>query len=403
MPADGSGARQRAGLFARAPVDLAHRALALASEDLTMECVVGHLLTTVNETMGAASSAVFLLDDDRETAVMRWVCREGAIHSGKDDKAHPSGGQALPKSRVLSWEDRFDNKACPFLINIASHPGVSEELRAWARLEGYTSILAVPLRCGGILIGSLSLRFRADRHLNTQDIDLAQSLSDQAALLLSLAQRVEEKETAAVVEERNRMAGEMHDTVAQGLAAIIVRIDLTMPKLGQDAGEARGHLEIAAKLARETLSQARKSVWNLGGETRDERDLARALERLAHEGSPEGAARIASRVHGKVPELPYQVSDNLFQIAREAVANALRHAGARTINVTLTVNPADLRLDITDDGRGFVMLPKVVRRGFGLGIMEKRAKSMGGDYSVTSRLGHGATISVTVPLVSLHA
>jgi signal transduction histidine kinase len=403
MPTDISGAGKKAELFARAQANLIHRALNLPSEDSSIEGVVGHALTFINESMGAASSAVFLLNDDRETTVMRWVCRNGTIHSGKDDKAHPSGGRALPKNRILSWKDRFETKASPFLITIASHPGVSEEIRAWARLEGYSSILAVPLRRGGTLIGSLSLRFRAERCLDTKEIDLAQSLTDQVALLVSLAQRAEEKEMAAVLEERNRMAGEMHDTVAQGLAALIVRIDMAMPKLGQDASEARSHLETAAKLARETLLQARRAVWNLGGATREERDLARALERLAQEGSSNGVVGIETRIDGELPELPYQVSDNLFQIAREAVANALRHAEAQTIKVTLTVNPGDLRLDITDDGRGFVTLPQVVRRGFGLGIMEKRAKSMGGDYSLTSRLGQGAAISVTIPLISLHA
>jgi signal transduction histidine kinase len=402
MPKDSSATRSPADLRARVPVDLIGSALKQTDPEPSLETVVGHVLASVCDIWGAASSAVFILDDARETAAMRWVWRDGTLQAGKDDKAHPSGGRALPQARVLTWEERFGDKARPLLIHIASHPGVSEEIRAWARKERYSTILALPLRCGERITGSLSLRFRQDPQLTPQDLDLAQGLTDQAAPLLGLTHRAEEKEAAAVLEE-NRIAGEMHDTVAQGLAGIILRLDMALAKLGQDAAEARGDLEIAVKVARETLSQARTSVWALGEATREERDLVRALDRLAQEGSPGGGARIETRIDGIVPELPYRISDNLFQIAREAVANALRHSEARIIKVTLTSDPADLRLEVTDDGRGFVTLPKAVRRGFGLNIMEKRSRSLGGEFSMVSRVGEGVTIAVRVPLTSLHA
>jgi signal transduction histidine kinase len=397
-PQDELDRQKRAGLLSSAPEDLIHQALRLAPEDPSLESVVGHVLTFIFEALGSASTAVFMLDDARETAVLRWVCKEGATRSGKDDQAHPFGGEAVPLSRVLSWEDRFSDTASAFLISIASHPGVSEEIRSWARVEGYSSILAVPLRCGDTLVGSLSVRFRTDRRLDARELELAQRLADQAAIFLVLAHRALEKEAASVLDERNRMAGEMHDTIAQGLAGVILRIDMATPKLGPDAAEARGNLKIAAKLARDTLSHARKSVWNLGEAPRQERDLVRALKRLAQEGSPGSGARVVIQAEGPLPELPYRISDNLFQIAREGVANALRHAEARTIHITLSANPAELLLRITDDGRGFVTLPKSVRRGFGLGIMEKRAKGLGAEFSMASRPGEGVKIAVRLPL-----
>jgi signal transduction histidine kinase len=388
----------RARLLSRAPEGLIPQVLSLAAEDPSLESVVGHVLTFIGEALGCASTAVFMLDEARETAVMRWVCKEGATLLGKDDKTHPFGGEAVPLSRVLSWEDRFSEKARPFLISLASHLGVSEEIRSWARLERYSSVLAVPLRRGDTLVGTLSVRFRTDRRFDSQELELAQRLADQAAIFLVLAHRALDAEAAAVLEERNRMAGEMHDTIAQGLAGVILRIDMATPKLGPDAAEARGHLEIAAKLARDTLSHARKAVWNLGEAPREERDLVGALKRLAQEGSPGGGARIEIHIEGLIPELSYRISDNLFQIAREGIANALRHAEARTIHVALSAHPADLLLRVTDDGRGFVTLPKSVRRGFGLGIMEKRAKSLGADFSMVSRLGEGVKIAVRLPL-----
>jgi two-component system, NarL family, sensor kinase len=402
MPDDDTGTRKRVEPLARAPADLVYQALTLASEDTNLESVVGHVLASISDIMGAASSAIFLLDEDHEAAVMRWVWRDGTVQSGKNDRTHPSGGRPVPKDRLLSWEERFGAKACPYLINLASHPEMTEDIRSWARLEGYSSILAVPLRPGEKIIGSLSLRFKDGRQVDSVEIDLAQSLAHQAALVLELAQRAEEKEAAAVLEERNRLAGVLHDTIAQGLSVIILRLDMAMAKLGQEASLARGHLETAAKIARETLSEARRSVWELGGAAREERDLVLALNRLAQEGSPAGGVRIATRIDGAVPELPYRISDNLFQIAREAVANALRHADARTITVALNVNSSEVRLQITDDGRGFVTLPKAVRRGFGLDIMERRAKSLGGEFSIASRLGEGVSVAVRLPIAALN-
>jgi signal transduction histidine kinase len=373
-------ARKRTELLAQGHEAMA-RTLRSMSVDSPIEEVLRQVFKASGDILGAHSAAVYRLDDDGDAPQER---EAGLIIPG-----HLG---SLNSRRA--WEEYSGKGAVPIHLNSTTPAAVPEDILVWGRREGYRTLLVAPLRWGTGLIGSLCYGFQESRSFDVELLELAQSLANQAALALRLATLAEENSRSTLLVERSRMAAEMHDTIAQGLSVVILQLDMG---LRMASAEGKIYLEGAAKVARETLSQARRAVWNLRSEVSDDRDLSRSLGRLAG-AMADGGACVAVKIDGIVPILPYETASNLFQIAREAVANSLRHAKARFVKVILTVRTSELLLDLIDDGCGFEVLPKAVRRGFGLGIMEQRAEKVGGKFSIVSSPGGGTHIAVTVPL-----
>lgn len=196
---------------------------------------------------------------------------------------------------------------------------------------------------------------------------------------------------AAVAEERNRLAREIHDTLAQDLAAILMHARLGQRAGGADAGAP--FFEDIAALATGSLAEARRSLQALRPPALDGKTLAQALRETAESLTGRGAA-ITFRAEGDGEPAP-AVEVELLRIAKEAMGNALRHGGARKIEVELRCGRDELVLAVADDGAGFE--PRAALGGFGLIGMRERAAALGGTLEVTSAPGHGARVVATAP------
>lgn len=218
-------------------------------------------------------------------------------------------------------------------------------------------------------------------------------------LLIDTRRRALEAEKA-VLSERNRIAQEIHDSLAQGLSGISLQLEAAKRLAGRDesaSGDAlRGCLDRAADGAKESLEEARRSVHALAPASLREDDLAAALGALAERSSGSGT-EIHVQVCGEAHVLPAVTSLHLLRIAQEAMANAVRHGRAKRIDMTLTFEAAFISLRVTDDGAGFAV-PSSGRsaspRGFGLLSMERRARQLGATLSVVSAPGGGTEVSV---------
>ena len=157
----------------------------------------------------------------------------------------------------------------------------------------------------------------------------------------------------AVLQERNRIAREIHDTLAQGFAGVSVQLELVSRKLAVSAEAAREHLDQARMLVRSSLAEARRSIWELRSQSEDIEDLAARLSKMAAQMSGAGQPKIAVQVRGSFRPLSPRTEDELLRIAQEAVTNAIKHAEASRIDVELAFDPKLLRMTIADDGRGF--------------------------------------------------
>ena len=210
-----------------------------------------------------------------------------------------------------------------------------------------------------------------------------------------------ERESGALA-ERERLARDIHDALAQGFTSIVMLLEAADAKLPAESAGARAPLDQAVQTARDSLAEARRIVWALGPGTRDAGALAASLERLAERTRAGGGPQVEVVISGEPSQLDAGRELALLRAAQEAVANAHRHAQASRITVTLSWLGHAVILDVVDDGQGFD--PRAVEPrtdgGFGLSGLARRAKDAGGTLSVDSVPGKGTTVSFVLPLVS---
>ena len=229
----------------------------------------------------------------------------------------------------------------------------------------------------------------------------AACLAAVAALALA-AHRIHVRQVtarfAAVLAERNRIARDIHDTLAQSLVGIGVQLETVAKMQAVSLESARQHLDRARILVRSSLAEARRSVWALRSQALEGEDLGGALSDVAQQLS--GDTQVAVEVCGRRRRLPVEIENNLLRIGQEALANAVRHAHARQVRVELRFGEGRVRLSVSDDGRGF----DVERAGtghaghFGLAGIRERVHILGGELSLLSQAGQGAEVVVEVPV-----
>jgi signal transduction histidine kinase/ligand-binding sensor domain-containing protein len=205
---------------------------------------------------------------------------------------------------------------------------------------------------------------------------------------------------ALVLEERARLAREIHDTLAQGFVGISSQLDAVAMCLADETSPARKYLDMARKMARHSLTEARRSVMDLRSSALEGQDLASALESGARAWTAGSGVAVAVDAGGPPADLPQAMEQHLLRIAQEAVTNALKHAAATSIAIRLRTAERKLRLRIEDNGRGFEERDAFspLDGHFGLIGMRERAERLGGELRLESRPGGGTEVEVTVPL-----
>jgi signal transduction histidine kinase len=200
---------------------------------------------------------------------------------------------------------------------------------------------------------------------------------------------------AGTLAERQRLAGEIHDTIAQGLTSIVMLLQAADGEIGSDPPEARRHVGLATQTARESLAEARAMVAALTPAHLDGGPLHEALGRLTDRIGAELGIMARFEVCGPARPLPANAEVVLLRAAQEALANVRKHARAADVQVILAYQPQAVRLDIRDDGAGFD--PEQLNGGYGLRGMRSRILQVGGSLLVRARPGAGTALSVEVP------
>jgi len=208
-----------------------------------------------------------------------------------------------------------------------------------------------------------------------------------------------ETEFAAILSERNRVAREIHDTLAQGLAATSVQLALAKKNANGASDALSHHLESAHELVRESLAEARDSIWNMRAHVLESRDLAGALREILKQRCDGTGIETSVEVSGHSRRFAPATENNLLRIGQEAIFNATKYAKAKRITVNLEFGARVFRLVVSDDGCGFdASHPPTAVGGFGLVAMRERANELKGELQVNSDPEHGTEIIFTVPL-----
>ena len=220
-----------------------------------------------------------------------------------------------------------------------------------------------------------------------------------ALIVLLLRRRllVARREFNAVLGERNRIAREIHDTLAQGYVGISVQLEVLSELLRMQKVEAaQKHLDTTRGYVREGLADARQSIWALRSQDSGETTLPVRLRRLV-EAEHSSALDCKFSIFGAYRPLPPGTEREILRVAQEAIHNVKKHAGAAHLLVQLEYGPVQIALEVRDDGRGFPPEPHPQPGHYGLTGMRERAAAVGGTLEVTSEPGQGAVVRLQAP------
>ena len=210
-------------------------------------------------------------------------------------------------------------------------------------------------------------------------------------------QETQRREFEAVLAERGRFAREIHDSLAQGLTSISLQLECVRDEIAADPTGAKSHLETARALVRDSLREARRTVWNLRPLALGEADLATALQRFASDLTRDGRPMCSQQIEGTPRPLPAEHEAALLRIGQESLTNAVKHSGAERVVVRLRFGDDWVTLAIRDDGAGFDVAERA-GKGFGLAGMHERMDALGGSLSIDSKPGEGTEVSATLPI-----
>ncbi|MEH2379465.1 MAG: AAA family ATPase [Nostoc sp.] len=223
---------------------------------------------------------------------------------------------------------------------------------------------------------------------------LITDISEQRNAALRERKRAEE---ASILEERNRMAREIHDTLAQAFTGILVHMGTVSRLVATNPQAIQTHINTVRDLARSGLTEARRSVAALRPQSLEDGNLWTALQRFVANMQSSTETSLICDIIGRPYTLPPETENNLLRIAQEAFTNSIRYANAKEIRIELVYEPMQFFLRIRDNGQGFEANHTTLNRGFGLLGITERAERIGAQLSIESRLGQG-----TETLVSVH-
>lgn len=265
--------------------------------------------------------------------------------------------------------------------------------------DGLRYHASVPLKAHGKELGVLNLASTDWRELSADDLRLLYTVGDLLSIAIERARLYAHSTEVGAVEERNRLAREIHDTLAQGLSAIALHLETAdiLLETGADLARIRRQVQQALHLTRTNLDEARRSVLDLRAAPLEGRTLAEAIAQLVQEVKAKHQTALTLHAVGAHQPLPVAVEAGLYRVAQEALTNIYTHAQATSARLDLLVTRHSIQLTIHDNGCGFAP-GEVTPNRYGLTGMNERVRLLGGHLQIASAPGAGTKVVVTVPL-----
>ena len=216
---------------------------------------------------------------------------------------------------------------------------------------------------------------------------------------MNFSQIMETLTSSAVTEERNRMAREIHDTLAQEFAGILLHLEAANGSVKGAPPHVCDRLAQARELAKCGLEDARRMLLGLRPKLLEGARLPAALQQLAERFSRDCGIQCTFDINGREHEVPEEVENELYRVAQEALCNVRKHSRAASVCILLSYRPGGVVLGIKDNGQGFIPAPpRAGAHGFGLPTMHDRARNLGGTMDVNTAPGTGTEVTMTVPV-----
>ncbi|MBI3941823.1 MAG: GAF domain-containing sensor histidine kinase [Chloroflexi bacterium] len=267
--------------------------------------------------------------------------------------------------------------------------------------DGLRYHASIPLYAHGKKLGVLNVASSNWQELSPDDLRLLYTVGDLLGIAVERARLFAGSVELGAVEERNRLAREIHDTLAQGLAAITLQLETAdvLLESGSDPARVRQVVNQALNLTRVNLEEARRSVLDLRAAPLEGQPLAVALRALVDEWSARWGIPVKFAVTGGSRPLSVRIEAGLYRIAQEALTNIARHACASNVSIELVTTLEQVTLAMEDDGRGFDPT-QVPASSYGLIGLNERVKLLGGTLELQSWPGSGTALKISIPLIT---
>jgi GAF domain-containing protein len=269
------------------------------------------------------------------------------------------------------------------------------ELRDVLLKEGIQATLTVPIMFEGRASGAFGLAWDETHRSSDEEKRLCLALAQRAAVAINNAALYARAQQAASLEERQRLARELHDSVSQALYGIALGARTARTQLDRDPTKAGEPLDYVLSLAEAGLAEMRALIFELRPESLETEGLVAALEKQLAATRARHGLDVAADLSGE-PAAALEVKEAAYRIAQEALHNVVKHAQAKSVRVALSADSGGLRLTIADDGRGFDASASFPGH-IGLQSMRERAERAGGSLEIESAPGKGTTITARFP------
>jgi signal transduction histidine kinase/PAS domain-containing protein len=368
---------------------------------------LGQVMAAITRQLGAVFSTLRMLDVEQNRLTLELVFQEDRVLSPVEagfpeawrsvppDEQHLAAYQAQPTTvtRLLDPQSPTPEGLRDYLLGLGIKTGLIIPLTSGRRMH--------PLTSSRRMHGLLALYFHDERDFDQEELEIARALATQAGLAIHLTRLAKTARQSAVLEERNRLAGEIHDSLAQSFAGISMQLFAAQEVIKAMDDDSLGYIERANDLACFGLAEARRSALSLRSDIIEESGLIEALQMLVERSNIPGRLRCNFRSNGVRKEsVPLHVQHDLLRIAQEAISNALRHAKATVLSVSLRLNSPNLVLEIRDNGSGIDNAGLESGEGMGLGNMRGRAKKIGAELDIRTAAARGTSVIVRLPINS---
>lgn len=360
--------------------------------------IVPRVLEIVAKTFNSTSCAVFRNAPTGRVWLQYWFS-QGKIYLPEEMLQLDPEKFALVRMLAAGFEvpDDYLGGATPNVIGpvILDHTAGTSvpEFDAFALGVGWDIELNIGVASKGIRAFTLCIYRGHKFPFTQQEIILGEALAKQLGLAMETCRLIEEARQAAIVREREHIAREIHDTLAQGFTAILIHLK-TLRKQFSFSADAIETLDTLQHVAQDNLIEARRSLWTLRPRLLGHGNIADGLRRLINSAERVGDMKIELATDSAIPTIPEKVEDELIRIAQEALQNALRYGEGTEITIELhAMNSDGVNLSISDNGRGFNT--NAITQGYGLIGMRERAECIGAAMTIISEPGYGTQIIVS--------
>jgi len=363
-----------------------HRISTVISSSLEIEDVFSAIYQEIRQVMTADA---FIIGLSRPDGLfdLDFIMDGGHRYSPRHAfEMSPSMNRASAERRAIIIDDVHEEGIPP--LHTVGHPQTRVR-----------SIVTAPLLKGSDVVGILSAQSYEPSNYRESDARLLMTIANHAVVAVEHARLYRQAQNLAVVEERNRLAREIHDTLAQGLIGIILYLERLDLKLNGSDDSTRELLDRALTMAQDNLEEARRSVHDLRAAPLEGRTLLEALQNLTANLRDEGLFTVDLRAPMTLPLLSARVETALLRVVQEAISNCRKHAQCSAVALDIDLDDDALTVQVIDNGCGFdVDEARKLPDRYGLSSMIERVTQIGGTLDVKSQPGNGTTVSLRIPL-----